>query len=350
MKTIIYLLIFSLGSLLNLNAQSDTVVVNIGKSKLFIIDSETETKISISDGVNETILFEVNESEADEAKRPSNLDIDVETDGKARVVIIDGNEEKTYIDLPEELESEELDELAELDIELEEDFNDDSAKKEKASKKKKGKKFKGHWSGFEFGFIGFLDPNNQLVNENEAYVNRPFRSWSFGLNLFQTSIPLIKNNFGIVAGLGFNWRYYHFANPYILTETAQGADFVAMSSAYDKIDRNRLSAFYLHAPLAFEMQLPIRNGKNTLFVMGGAYGNLRLTTKYKLEMVQDKVSTKEEIKSDFYLSDFEYGLTFRVGIDKINLYANYALNPLFRKTTAPEFTPITVGIMIIPFT
>ncbi len=310
MKKIVVLLISLLmANGAALKAQGDTVKINLGKSKLQIIENQEATKITITDGENETTLFET------------------EDGGKKNQSIASDNGEELAVNNGVENEVE-----------------------EKPKKKKKKKKFKGHWSGFEFGFIGFLDQNNELINGDEAYANRPFRSWSYGLNLFQTSIPLIQENFGIVSGLGFNWRYYHFANPYLLSETSDGADFHALlPTEYDKIERNRLSAFYLHAPLAFEMQLPIRNNKSTLFIMAGAYGNLRLSSKYSTSIINDKVKSKEEIKSDFYLSDFEYGLTFRVGIDKINLYANYSLNPLFRKTSAPEFTPITVGIMIIPF-
>lgn len=249
-------------------------------------------------------------------------------------------------DMPEISEMPEMPEMPEAPSLREEIENFDEENPEACEEKKS--KFEGHWAGFEFGFIG-LTADKNFINGDYAYSNRPFRSWNFGINLIPINIPLIAENFGIVTGIGMGWKNYHFANQYLLTTDEQGVSFEPLENPASKITKNRLSSFYLSMPLAFELQFPIRHHKDKFFMQFGGYGNLKLDSDYRYEIETNGVTEEKKLDGDFYLADFEYGLTARIGFDHLNLFANYSMNELFRDHTGPAVHPVTVGIMVIPF-
>lgn len=232
----------------------------------------------------------------------------------------------------------------EIDIQRFSEDDDDDDDDEDDNKSK----FKGHWAGFEFGFIG-LTRDQELLGNDYAFSNRPFRSWNFAINLIPVNIPIIAENFGIVTGIGMGWKNYHFANQYLMESESNGVQFSPLPSGDSKITKNRLSTFYFSIPVAFELQFPIHNNKDKVFIMAGAYGNLRLDSDYRYEIETNGVSEKQSMDGDFFLSDFEYGLTARVGFDHLNFFANYSLNDMFRENSGPDVQPITIGLMVVPF-
>lgn len=262
-------------------------------------------------------------------------------------------------DIDNILNSKELEDFSQL----EEDFNlkidsqevnipeitmDGDFEEEIKDKSKKKSKFNGHWEGFEFGFVGLTQDQN-FINGNHPYSNRPFRSWNFGINLIQVDIPLISDNLGIVTGLGMGWKNYHFSNDYLLTTSSDGTAFTPLSNPESIVTRNRLSTFYFSMPLALELQFRTLNGKSKFFVMAGGYGHLRIDSDYRTKVETNGVEEKHSQDGDFFLSDLEYGLTARIGFDELNLFANYSLNGLFQDNKGPEVQPLTFGVMVIPF-
>ncbi|MEA3446228.1 MAG: hypothetical protein U9R19_16030 [Bacteroidota bacterium] len=223
------------------------------------------------------------------------------------------------------------------------DFDFDEFSKEEESENE----FEGHWHGFEFGFNGLLNADYEMPGTDNPMAINNARSWTFGINLFQKDIPLIKENFGLIGGLGMQFRNYHFENNYPMKNNDGNLDWIV---ADDKdYSKNRLQATYLTGVLAMEFQAPVGNKDHEFFLMAGAYGNFRMGSNLMQKWEEDGKKQKDKIKDDFYLNDLEYGLTGRIGIGKINLFANYSLTPLFKEGKAPEWNPVTVGIMIVGF-
>ena len=78
--------------------------------------------------------------------------------------------------------------------------------------------FKGHLSIFEMGvntfaktnYTGYSIPNFMDLNQNKSYeVNINVLRYSLGLQK-------VKNNIGLVTGMGFNFNDYRFSNPYTI--------------------------------------------------------------------------------------------------------------------------------------
>ncbi len=207
--------------------------------------------------------------------------------------------------------------------------------------------FEGHWHGFEFGFNGLLNAKQETPASNNPIAVDMARSWTFGINLFQKDIPLIKDNFGLLGGLGMQWRNYHFENAYPQKNESGTLDWLESNDKEYK--KNRLQATYLTGVVAMEFQAPVGKENHEFFLMAGGYGNLRMGSNLMQKWDEDGSKEKEKIKDDFYLNNLEYGLTGRIGIGKINFFANYSLTPLFKDDKAPEWNPFTVGLMIVGF-
>jgi len=220
----------------------------------------------------------------------------------------------------------------------------------KKDRKKKKSKFDGHWGGFEFGFNGLVDADNKFpAADHDASINM-VRSWTFGLNLFQKSIPLIGENFGLVTGLGMQWKNYHFDNKVNLIETEEGLQVEELTGV--KIKKNRLQATYITIPLAFELQFPVGPKKSEMFLHAGGYGSFKIGSNYKTEWTENGKTFEDKTKDNFYLNNFDYGVTARIGIEDLNLFANYSMSSLFADDNGLGFeaySPVTVGIMLIGF-
>ena len=211
--------------------------------------------------------------------------------------------------------------------------------------------FEGHWHGFEFGFNGLLNSDHKKpASENPMSINMA-RSWTFGLNLLQHDIPIIKENFGLVTGLGMQWRNYHFENNVEPYKSDNGTlEFIEVSTQERNFDKNRLQATYLTGVVAFEFQTPVGKEDSEFFMLAGAYGNFRMGSNLKQKWDDGGNKQKNKDKGDFYLNDLEYGLTGRIGIGDINFFANYSLTPLFKDDKLPsDWYPLTVGLMIVGF-
>ena len=232
-------------------------------------------------------------------------------------------------------------------LDAEYDFDFDNIKDEIEVSKEE---FEGHWNGFEFGFNALLNSDNKMPATEDSYSIRNARSWTFGINLFQKDIPLIKENFGLVGGLGMQFRNYHFENNVTPYKNDEGTlAWQEIPTDEREFSTNRLLSTYLTGVLAFEFQAPVGSSDNEFFILAGAYGNYRMGTNLKQKWDENGDKQKEKTKDDFYLNDYEYGLTGRIGIGKLNFFANYSLSPLFNTDKAAEWNNVTVGLTIIGF-
>ncbi len=72
-------------------------------------------------------------------------------------------------------------------------------------------RFKGHWSGIEFGFNNYVGSDNSIVLPGEInYMTlHSGKSTNFTINFAQLSLGF-SDHTGLVTGLGINWNNYKF--------------------------------------------------------------------------------------------------------------------------------------------
>lgn len=216
-------------------------------------------------------------------------------------------------------------------------------------RKKRQSRFDGHWGGVEIGVNGYVNNsgNFDLPDEYEFLDLRMGKSINFKLNFLEQNFNLIRNKFGLTTGLGFEWKNFRFADDVVLKKfdntLINENDLFPNDVSYTK---SKLVVNYLTLPLLVEYQTNKFSKKNSFHIGGGIETGIRIGSHTKNAFQDDGRKKKSKDPGDYYINPMKYELTARIGWGKINLYANYSLNTLFKSNRAPELYPFTMGITL----
>lgn len=310
----------------------DTSEITIADSKIVIMDNDSSVNIKFSN--NKPSDSTANNSNA--LTTYQNVDIEIiESDRGTKVTVHKQGDtvqhfEMNFDDFEHATKKEKSN--------IEEEHKDKTFTFNKKSKKSK---FKGHWSGFEFGLNNYLT-NDMSLSPSETYMEiNSSKSWNYNLNFAQVSIPIYRDRIGFVSGLGFEWSNYHFSNPNTIIKDSPNQTITSKDLSNMALKKNRLQSTYLTAPILLEAQLGGQNSKRVA-ISGGIITGLKIGshTKYKTSDI------KRKNKDDFYLNPFKYGFTARVHYNDIGLYFNYYNTPLFMNDRGPELYPFAAGLIL----
>lgn len=207
--------------------------------------------------------------------------------------------------------------------------------------KDKSDKFNGHWEGIEFGFNGFDKPNYSLYGGNEFMSLNQGKSAEFDFNFYEMNIGLANSYVGLVSGMGLSFNSYRFENPVTLKRGQQRVE--PENLYYDNLSKTKLAVSYLTVPVLLEFQIPVNQREGRLFVNAGIIGAVKLGSHTKVK----HGDVKDKDRDGFYINQFKYSATARIGYKDVSLFANYSLNNLFRTGKGPELTPFTIGISFL---
>lgn len=215
-------------------------------------------------------------------------------------------------------------------------IQDDKADKPERKSRTKSR-FKGHWSGMEFGFNNYLTSDHSLVMPADIdYMTlHSSKSNSFNLNFTQQSIGITRH-FGFVTGLGFNWNNYRFDSDNNIQKGVLGV--IEIFDPGEQLKKSKLTTVYLTLPVMAELQIPVDN--HHINVGAGLIGAVKIGSHSKMVYQNgDKVKSND----DFSLSMLRYGPTARIGFENFQVYGTYYMTPLFKKGKEPG------GHMLYPF-
>ena len=208
--------------------------------------------------------------------------------------------------------------------------------------------FKGHFAGIDLGF-------NTLLNSDYSRYDTEFMksslllSNSFYLNFIQQSISLQRNGntIGLVTGLSVVYQGYRL-DQFTTIEKDYNEIIYPVNIVFNDNQKSKLTIYSLMVPVLTEVQIPIQRYKNRMYLSLGPYIAYRISSHTNIKYKQDR---REQLKvpDDFSLQDFKYGLMFRTGYRRVNLFATYELVPLFKKDKGPQLTPFTFGITLLGF-
>ena len=209
--------------------------------------------------------------------------------------------------------------------------------------------FRKNWSGLELGINGFMAPdyNLNLPAGQEFLDLRYEKSVAVNLNLYQQPLSLIGNQLGLYTGLGIGWNNYRLDNDILLVKGPQELEYTQVEG--DNLNKNKLTMALINVPLMLEFQTRSHSELSKFHLAAGVNLGIRLSSHTKqVYMVNNK---KDKVKSheDFYLNPFRYDLQARMGWGKINFFATYSLNSLFRENKGPEVYPFSFGIRVVNF-
>lgn len=211
--------------------------------------------------------------------------------------------------------------------------------------KKPAKRMDGMWDGLEFGLTNFINSDYQLYEPDVSDIMnvKVANSWGFNFNFAEKSFGIIRNYFGLVTGLGLEYQRYMFDNDLDLIKTESGID--AVTSEFD-LTKNRLSIWHLNLPLMAEFQIPVYGEHNFIKISAGVVGGLRIGSRQVQKYMVGDDTQKIKTKGDFYLRDFRYGFTARVGYGDVALFGTLYPQTLFKDCKGPEIFPVTIGLHI----
>ena len=213
-------------------------------------------------------------------------------------------------------------------------------------------RFRGNWSGFEWGFNGVMDAANSMNMQGDLryFEINQARSWNLNINPFQYSLGFGTDKVGLVTGLGFEFNNYHFRNKNTITveNGTTVADYSYVDNPDMDVKRSSLNTVHLTLPVLVEVQIPTWNSSNRFFIAVGAIGGVRLGSKTKV-VYEGNTEGKRKIKDNFNMNAFRYGFTARIGFEDVSIFANYYMTPLFEQNKGDEFHPFTVGLRLISF-
>lgn len=320
--------------------KNDTTRIMMADSEITIIDNDTTVNVTVA----ETNI----ELGADKASLEEYEDVNVEViegSNSTRIIVYkDGDTIKNYemnFDFQAEGDLDDLD----FDGYSFEDKGSDNKKENKSfsfSKKKKNR-FKGHWSGFEFGLNNYVTDDFSMTPDETYMEINTGKSWNFNLNFAQVSLPIARDRFGLVTGLGFEWNNYHFSNQNTIEKDPVNYVIIPKDLSSVPLKKNRLQTTYLTAPLLMEVQLGSSSSRDKrIAISTGVITGLKLGSHTKFKTGDGK----QKIKDDFYLQSFRYGFTARVNYENFGLYFNYYNVPLFLDNKGPELYPFAAGLVL----
>ncbi|MDA3853500.1 MAG: hypothetical protein PF444_04590 [Bacteroidales bacterium] len=322
----------------------DSTRITVANSEIMIVGNDSSVNVQIADNSTEIS----NDNNSFEEFEDVNVEV-IEGINSTRIMVHkDGDTIKNYemnYDFQAEGKLDELDfDGYSLDDKNSDRKIDTSEKNEKSFTfpKKRKNRFKGHWSGFEFGLNNYVTEDFS-VTPDESYMEiNTGKSWNFNLNFAQFSVPIARDRLGLVSGLGLEWNNYHFANNNTITKDPSNHIIKSEDLSNYALKKNRLQTTYLTAPLLMEVQLGRGSRNDRTALSGGVIAGLKLGshTKYK------SGDGKQKMKDDFYLQSFRYGFTARVHYDFIGFYFNYYKTPLFVDGKGPELYPFAAGLVV----
>ncbi len=224
---------------------------------------------------------------------------------------------------------------------------DDEEGKRTRVQRSSRRSFRNNWSGFELGINGYLTPNNDLNLSGDAELIdlRYEKSVAVNINFFQQSFPLITRNFGFYTGVGLGFNNYRFDNQTRIVHNRDGLEFY--EDSVGTISKNKLTLTYINIPAMFEFQTGASKRSERFHIGAGAMLGTRIGTHTKYVYDDDGKKRKEKDYNNFHVPPFRFDLMGRIGWGRVNLFATYSLNSLFKEDKGPELYPFTVGIRLL---
>jgi len=271
--------------------------------------------------------------------------------GSRTIIIV---EDKSHDKAPEVLieedtEMEETDGTIETDPKVKPDIKVDVRKKRVP--KYDASKYS-RWTGFNLGFNQLINNSDfsALTESQQIWDNKPWSSNSWNINIIGRSLSIVKRHLLLTTGLGFEFRNFNFINDFNL-ERNEGIIY-QVPLDYE-LKKNSLRSSYVQVPILLEINTSKRPKKG-LYLAGGLIGGYKMGSnmfqKYELQGQRYKINIKDN--KAFNLNPLQLMATARIGIDRITLFANADLLPVFKTDKVIEGNDLgnlSVGIQLIGF-
>ena len=223
-----------------------------------------------------------------------------------------------------------------------------------------------YWAGLEIGINSFVTTDGRIGDGPESgplQLNNA-RSRFFAINFWEKKIEFGTNHVGLFTGLGIEFDNYKLSENNTLQFNGDSTYAVAMVSP--DLRKNKLRQIGLRVPLMLEFntnraKLPANEDElnarpdwsfsreHNVHLAVGVVGSWLFDTMYKQKYTEGGRSVKQRSKDDYNLLPYRLAARAQIGYGPLNLFAEYALTPMFEEGTAPDLRALNVGITLVGF-
>jgi hypothetical protein len=208
----------------------------------------------------------------------------------------------------------------------------------------------------------FIEVGLNVLNNRPSELNtRMMRSRTFNA-YYQLPVNMFGEGSGFTfnpgLGLGIDKLTFTsgrnlFNNPEVGPNSSRLQDVKAVYGSDITIQNNNLTLSYLDIPLEVRYHFNKRNYNKSFKIAFGAKVGYALKAQTKVRFTdEDDLTRQIKDRQSFGVNPFRYGVYTRVGSGGFNVWAHYALNPLFEKELGPfrtEATQFNFGISVALF-
>jgi len=197
-----------------------------------------------------------------------------------------------------------------------------------------------------FGFDQQFANGEDLITEGPQELNF-WKSTVFELGLgAKTRIGHPGSPLYIKYGGEVSWHNFRLTDDNVIFKADDGVLFTD-SAAYTNIEKTKYHIAYLNVPVMLQLDFSQPGDRDEAFTLGaGGYAGVRINAKRELEYENSTYrEIEEKAKSDFFTSQFRYGVMGQIGFDSFKITAKYDLNSFFKDTRGPDYNmaSITLG-------
>lgn len=224
-----------------------------------------------------------------------------------------------------------------------------------------------YWAGLDLGINTFVTSDGRIGDGPQSgplQLNNG-SSRFFAINFYEHKWEFGSNHFGLFTGLGIEWDSYKLSENVTLQYNSDSTWAVPMDNP--QLRKNKLRQTGLRAPLMFEYNskratVPTTreevaaldkiggfSRKGNFHIAAGLVGSWLFDTMYKQKYYQGGEQIKYRMKASYNLLPYRVAARAQIGYGGLNLFAEYALTPMFEERTAPTLNALNVGLTLIGF-
>jgi len=204
------------------------------------------------------------------------------------------------------------------------------------------------FQGVEFGFNGFSYAegfDTDVPNGMEAWEVNVSKSINWAINPFEVDVRIADEYLKFSTGLGYNVRNFSLENNYQIYQDGDG-DTIAWAPSEKNLEKNRFRVGYLTVPAMLYFNTS-KDPEEAFRIGAGVMGGLRLFQTYRTKYFENGQKHKANVNRGWDANLLTLDARAVVGYGPFNLYATYALTPLFDKDHGPELYPFAIGVAFV---
>ena len=194
--------------------------------------------------------------------------------------------------------------------------------------------------GLSIGLNTLIQQSSLPAYPEDSYDLRPLGSRYVALaagampTLIRGKYASLKLYYGVEVA----WNNFMFNGNNVAEKGATG---VAFPDAGRTLQKSKLTVCTIGIPVVPRVTFYNSDGRKTGHIGLGGYVNYRIDSYRK---IKEADGSKDRRHSDFYLNNVRYGLVAHIGIQSLNLFVKYDLNPLFMADKGPDVRTLTFGV------